>query len=120
VEIHVAIAPGVALWKRMNARVLFRGYGMRVSTLRQVSSVSHGDGNDVIDLFLQQMDELLLSERFPKSAEGIRALARSERYQEIRRMMLAIAADYDFLAKRAAVVEDMLSNEEPNSVYHTG
>ena len=35
-------------------------------------------------------------------------------------MMLAIAADYDFLAKRAAVVEDMLPSEEPNSVYHTG
>jgi hypothetical protein len=35
-------------------------------------------------------------------------------------MMLAIAADYDFLAKRAAVVEDMLSNEEPSSVCHTG
>jgi hypothetical protein len=61
-----------------------------------------------------------LSERFSKTAEGIRALARSERYQEIRRMMLAIAADYDFLAKRAAVVEGMLSNEEPSSVYHTG
>jgi hypothetical protein len=74
----------------------------------------------VIDLCLLQMDELLLSERFSKTAEGIRALARSERYQEIRRMMLAIAADYDFLAKRAAVVEDMLSNEEPSSVYHTG
>ena len=61
-----------------------------------------------------------LSEQFSKTAEGIRALARSERYQEIRRMMLAIAADYDFLVKRAAVVEGMLSNEEPSSVYHTG
>jgi hypothetical protein len=74
----------------------------------------------VIDLFLLQMDEPLLSERFSKTAEGIRALARSERYQEIRRMMLAIAADYDFLAKRAAIVEGMLSNEEPGSGYHTG
>jgi hypothetical protein len=74
----------------------------------------------VIDLFLLQMDEPLLSERFSKTAEGIRALARSERYQEMRRMMLAIAADYDFLAKRAAVVEDMLPSEEPSSVYHTG
>ena len=74
----------------------------------------------VIDLFLLQMDEPLLSEQFSKTAEGIRALARSERYQEMRRMMLAIAADYDFLAKRAAVVEDMLPSEEPNSGYHTG
>jgi len=43
----------------------------------------------VIDLFLLQMDEPLLSERFSKTAEGIRALARSERYQEMRRMILA-------------------------------
>ena len=33
----------------------------------------------VIDLFLLQMDKPLLSEQFSKTAEGIRALARSER-----------------------------------------
>jgi hypothetical protein len=114
-----------------SARSALAGYPLngreRLVTTKIDAAASAGGRSTNVDsdiyrhrFILAAMDEPLLSERFSKMAEGIRALARSERYQETRRMMLAIAADYDFLAKRAAVAEDMLTNEEPSSVYHTG